>query len=103
MFSEADNPTFWDLASNQVKCYTHKIGLLVKAGLKSLGLRAGNVKPTTSPGGTLPTPTMTLNEEDEDFQFDFSKDKQEDLNPDEERLDCTSDRDSETGKEDSGG
>lgn len=56
MFTEADNPVFWDPAINQVKCYTHKIGLVVKAGLKALGMRAGYTKPKTSRGFMLPTP-----------------------------------------------
>lgn len=78
MFQDAENEEVWDSTANQVKCYTHKIGLVVKAGLKSLGLSAGHVKPTTQPGVTLPTPTMTLNDGDEDIVFDSSESELED-------------------------
>lgn len=78
MFLEAEQSVEWDVYANQIKCYTHKVGLLVNTGLKSLGLRAGHVKPTTSPGITLPTPIMTLNKGDEDLHFDSSENEQQD-------------------------
>lgn len=78
MFLEAEQSVEWDVYANQIKCYTHKVGLLVNTGLKSLGLRAGHVKPTTSPGIALPMPIMTLNEGDEDLHFDSSEDEQQD-------------------------
>lgn len=91
MFLDAKDSVDWDSSANQIKCYTHKIGLVVKAGLKSLGLSAGHIKPTTSPGITLPTPIMTLNEGNDNIQFDSSEDEeQEDSDPDQEGFDDNS-------------
>lgn len=78
MFRDADDPVDWDSTVNQVKCYTHKVGLVVKAGLKSLGVSAGHIKPTTQPGVVLPTPTVTLNDGEEDLAFDSSEDDMDD-------------------------
>ena len=48
------------------RCVAHKFGLVVKAGLKILGLRAGQVKTTIPPGAFIPTSTIVLSNGDDE-------------------------------------
>lgn len=77
MFSDCDDPTDWDSSKNHVWCYAHKLGLVVKKGLKVIGLAAGHIKPTTPPNFTVPIPVVVLNDNltDEAINFDASDDE----------------------------
>lgn len=62
MFSECDHPIDWDSSKNHVRCFAHKLGLIVKKGLKVLGLAAGQIKPSTPLNASVPIPTVLLND-----------------------------------------
>lgn len=61
MFADSDEKVKWDSSRNHVRCYAHKLGLVVKHGLNSIGLAAGHIKPTTPPNTTIPIPSIVLN------------------------------------------
>jgi hypothetical protein len=63
MFAESNEKVEWESAKNHVRCYAHKLGLVVKHGLNSIGLAAGHIKPTTPPNTTIPIPSIVLNED----------------------------------------
>jgi hypothetical protein len=79
MFSECDDPIERDSARNHVRCYAHKLGLVVKKGLKVLGLAAGHVKPTTPPNTSVPVPIVTLNDDltEDAINYDESDDDED--------------------------
>lgn len=70
MFSQSKNPVAWDSSKNHVRCYAHKLGLVVKKGLKLLGLPAGHIKPTTPPNTSVPIPSIILNDDMEENPID---------------------------------
>lgn len=54
MFMDCDDPVFWDSSRNQIRCYCHKLALIVKAGLATMGLDDhGRTKPTIPSGKRL--------------------------------------------------
>jgi hypothetical protein len=82
MFSECDDPIDWDSSKNHVRCFAHKLGLIVKKGLKTLGLAAGQIKPSTPLNASVPIPTVLLNDDlTEDVINDESDDEDDVLNP----------------------
>lgn len=60
IFQDGDEPVHWDSKSNHVRCYAHKLALVVKAGLRSIKIDPGHTKPTTTPGLDIPTPSLDL-------------------------------------------
>lgn len=98
-FEDSEYQVKWDSSENHVRCFAHKLGLVVKHGLGSLHLSAGHIKPTTPPNTSVPVPSLILNdnvdgialqsktdEEDEDDIPDHSGrlKSNEDLDSDEE-------------------
>lgn len=62
IFREGESPVYWDAKNNHVRCYAHKLALVVKAGLRSIGIDPGHTKPTTTPGRGIPTPILALDD-----------------------------------------
>ena len=83
MFSESDDPAEWDASKYHVRCYAHKLGLIVKKGLKVIGLAAGHIKPTTPPHFSVPVPTVVLNDDltEEAITYDCSDDEDDIVKP----------------------
>lgn len=81
MFGDCEKPVEWDSSVNHVRCYAHKLGLVVKKGLKVLGLAAGHVKPTTPPNVSVPVPTIILNDELTQDAIDYEESDDEDSLP----------------------
>jgi hypothetical protein len=63
MFQEANESVRWESSKNHVRCFAHKLGLVVKHGLNSIGLAAGHIKPTTPANTSIPIPTVILNDD----------------------------------------
>lgn len=53
MFLKADDAVYWDSSRHQIRCYTHKLALTVKAGLATLKVQSGASKPTAPRGRRL--------------------------------------------------
>lgn len=81
MFLQSDDKVQWDLAKNHVWCYAHKLGLVVKHGLKSIGLAAGHIKPTTPPNTSIPNPSIVLNNDMTEVLCDSDESNDEILIP----------------------
>lgn len=83
MFAECDDPIEWDSSKNHVRCYAHKLGLVVKKGLKVMGLAAGHIKPTTPPNFSVPVPTLVLNDDltGDAINYDCSDDEDDIVKP----------------------
>lgn len=62
IFREGESPVYWDAKNNHVRCYAHKLALVVKAGLRSIGIDPGHTKPTTTPGREIPPPLLALDD-----------------------------------------
>lgn len=75
MFRNAKQSVYWDSAGNHVRCYCHKLALVVKHGLKTMNISEGHVKPSTRPGSTVPVPTLTLNTGEDDVDIQSSSDE----------------------------
>jgi hypothetical protein len=75
MFKNTEDSIYWDSASNHVRCYCHKLALVVKHGLKTMNISVGHVKPTTRPGANIPLPTIVLNTGDDDVNVPSSSDE----------------------------
>lgn len=65
IFSESQDPVYWNSAANHVRCYTHKLGLVVNEGLKTLGIKNHQTKPTNPEGRALVIPEIYVNGEEE--------------------------------------
>lgn len=78
MFKNSEDPVYWDSSANHVRCYCHKIALVVKHGLKTMNISAGHIKPTTQPGETIPIPTLVLNTGDDQVEVQSSGSSDED-------------------------
>lgn len=96
IFRDGDDPVHWDSKSNHVRCYAHKLALVVKAGLKSINIDPGHTKPTTKPGREIPTPLLDL-----DHSSNFPDEDQEGEPTDllEDGEDIGRDRDGDTDSE----
>lgn len=77
MFQEATPSVDWPAGRMQIRCYAHKLALLVKHGLASIGLDAGHTKPTTQPLFNIPTPSITLNDGTDEMQVDEEDETEE--------------------------
>lgn len=83
LFSECDSPVYWSPKRAHVKCFCHKLALMVSHGLKTLDISAGHIKPTTQPGLVVPIPTVRLNDDDNDLlNSEDSDEEQGSLVPD---------------------
>lgn len=65
IFSEAQDPVYWKSSANHVLCYAHKIGLVANKGLKTLGIKTHQTKPTNPEGRALVIPEIYVNGEEE--------------------------------------
>lgn len=74
MFLKADKPVSWDPQHYHVRCFAHKLGLVVKQGLKCVGIAAGHIKPTTPPNTSFPVPSIVLNDDLTELVCDESED-----------------------------
>lgn len=75
MFSTAKDPTAWDSASHHIRCYAHKLNLTVGHGLKALGQKVGQSKPSTPHGVPLPIPGLELNDGEDPLECDLESDE----------------------------
>jgi hypothetical protein len=75
MFKSAEEPVYWDSSANHVRCYCHKLALVVKHGLKTMNISVGHVKPTTQPGATVPVPSLVLNTGEDNVEVQSSSDE----------------------------
>lgn len=72
MFSAAANPVTWNGSANHVRCYAHKLKLVVGHGLKSLGQKVSTAKPTIPHGVPIPVPTFEVNDGNDAVVLDDS-------------------------------
>jgi hypothetical protein len=70
MFAAADDPVLWESSTHHVRCYAHKLNLVVGHGLKKLGQKVSTAKPTIPQGVALPIPTLEVNNGDDEIDFD---------------------------------
>lgn len=75
MFMAANESVFWYSAANHVRCYCHKLALVVKHGLKTMNVTVGHVKPSTQPGASVPVPTLVLNTGNDEVDVPSSSDE----------------------------
>ena len=90
----SDESIYWDSSANHVRCYCHKLALVVKHGLKTMNISASHIKPTTQPGTNIPVPTLVLNNGEDDVEVQSSESSDEDdagLVPTSNDLDCEDD------------
>jgi hypothetical protein len=78
MFASAEDPITWDSKSHHVRCYAHKLNLTVGHGLKALGQKVGNTKPSTPHGVPLPIPGLEVNDGEDLVEFHASDTESED-------------------------
>lgn len=62
IFGQGEDPVYWNAKANHVRCYAHKLALVVKAGLRSINIDPGHTKPTTTPGRDIPTPSLAIDD-----------------------------------------
>lgn len=62
IFEECADPVQWNAKANHVRCFAHKLALVVKAGLRSIKIDPGHTKPTTTPGREIPIPPLALDD-----------------------------------------
>lgn len=82
MFDQADEPVSWDASTHHVRCYAHKLNLVVGHGLKALGQKVSRVKPSTPHGVSLPIPGVEVNDGKDDVEYGSESDEDEDDLPD---------------------
>lgn len=78
MFSKAEDPVHWSSQTHHVQCYAHKLNLVVGHGLKALGHKVGNAKPSTPHGVPLPIPGLEINDGEDNIEFHASDTESED-------------------------
>lgn len=77
MFNDAEDPVFWDGSTHHIRCYAHKLNLVVGHGLKALGQKVGNSKPNTPHGIPLPIPSLEVNGEQYESDNDDESDDED--------------------------
>lgn len=78
MFSSADDPVVWEGSTHHIRCYAHKLNLVVGHGLKVLGQTVGPTKPCTPHGIPLPIPSLEVNGNEHVDQDDSDSDDEDD-------------------------
>lgn len=80
MFANAEQPATWAARSHHVKCYAHKLNLVVGHGLKALGQKVNYYKPTIPHGPhgiPLPVPALAVNDGEDEVEIDKSDSEEE--------------------------
>lgn len=77
MFSAADDPADWDATTHHIRCYAHKLNLVVGHGLKALGQKVGTLKPSNPHGISLPMPSLEVNGEEYQDEDDPDSDEED--------------------------
>ena len=98
-FGEGKDPVHWNSKANHVRCYAHKLALVVKAGLQSIKINPGHTKPTTTPGCDIPTPLLAL-EDSANFPDDPQNTEAADLLEDGEDIGGDQDGDTDIDSDD---
>jgi hypothetical protein len=99
LFLDANPSVSWSAGLMQIRCYAHKLALLVKHGLASIGLNAGHTKPTTQPLFNIPTPSIILNDGD-DVQHEVQDESEDsDHSSESENGHCDSESDDEIDRQ----
>lgn len=78
MFSNAEDPTFWQASAHHVRCYAHKLNLTVGHGLKAIGKKVSVAKPCVPLNHPLPIPTFEVNDGDDNVEIDNDESDDED-------------------------
>lgn len=60
ILANADEPVIWEAEANNVWCYDHKLGLVVKEGLKTLGIKTMKLKPKNPNNLSMPIPIIQI-------------------------------------------
>lgn len=82
VLANTDDPVIWDAELYHVCCYAHKLGLVVKEGLKFLGIKTSKSKPSIPNNMPMPIPIIRVESaKDDDKDQYISYEDDYDLDP----------------------